>query len=148
MWAGTWSWSLVQGVKCPFFPIFWKIPILSYFSPKFLFFPIFQKFFSTFILFFFSQKLKEASEIRRISCSGKNHSCETASLWSFAKMITWSAGICRFASEQSIHLFMTVCVFGHVFCVYFRIYERKLLMMLTSQISHLACTLMKQRQHR
>ena len=53
------------------------------FSEKFLFFPIFQQFFPTFILFF-SQKLKEASEIRRISCSGKSHSCEIASLWSFS----------------------------------------------------------------
>ena len=35
---------------------------------------------------------------------------------------------------------MTVRVFGHVFCMYFRIFERKLLMMLTSQICHLACT--------
>ena len=62
------------------------------FSEKFLFFPIFHRnsyfflffssFFSTFILFF-SQKLKEASKIRRISYSGKSHSCEIASLWSF-----------------------------------------------------------------
>ena len=56
--------------------------LFSYFSPKFLFFPIFQQFFSPFILFF-SQKLKETSEIRRISCSGKSHSCEIASLWPF-----------------------------------------------------------------
>ena len=47
-----------QGVKCPIF---------SYFAPKFLFFPIFQQFFRL-SYYFFSQKLKEASEIRGISC--------------------------------------------------------------------------------
>ena len=81
-----------EGAKCPifsyffpfseknsyFFLFFTKIPIFSYFSAVF----------STFILFF-SQKLKEASEIRRISCLGKSNSCEIASLWSFpAKMTT------------------------------------------------------------
>ena len=122
---------------------------VSYFSPKFLFFPIFQQFFSTFILFF-SQKLKEVSKIRRISYSGKSHSCEIASLWSFPPK--WShdqpASVVLPQSWVLIHSFMTVHVFGRVFCVYFRIYERKLLMMLTSQICRLACTLMKQRQHR
>ena len=60
------------------FLFFTEIPIFSYFSAVFF----------DFHIIFFSQKLKEASEIRRISCSGKNHSCEIASLWSFAKMIT------------------------------------------------------------
>ena len=73
-----------QGVKCPifsyflknsyFFLFFTKIPIFPYFSGVF--------FFLTFILLF-AQKLKEASKIRRISCLGKSHSCEIASLWSF-----------------------------------------------------------------
>ena len=70
------SYFFLFSEKFLFFPIF------SYFSPKFLFFPIFQQFFSTFILFF-SQKLKEAFKIRRISYSGKSLSCEIASLWSF-----------------------------------------------------------------
>ena len=59
---------------------FLSFPIFSYFSPKFLFCHILQKFsFSSFILCF-SQKLKEASEISRISCSGKSHSSEIASM--------------------------------------------------------------------
>ena len=142
-----------QGVKCPIFSYFFL------FSEKFLFFPIFRlnsyfflffsSFFSTFILFF-SQKLKEVSKIRRISYSGKSRSCEIASLWSFPPK--WShdqpASVVLPQSWALIHSFMTVHVFGRAFCVYFRIYERKLLMMLTSQICRLACTLMKQRQHR
>ena len=59
-----------------------KFLFFSYFSPKFLFFPIFQQFFFDFHIIF-SQKLKEASKIRRISCSGKSHSCEIVSLLSF-----------------------------------------------------------------
>ena len=71
-----------------------KFPIFSYFlknSYFFLFFtkiPIFQQFFSTFILFF-SQKLKEASKIRRISYSGKSLSVRDSKFVVFpTKMIT------------------------------------------------------------
>ena len=69
------SYFLKNSYFLLFFPIFHRN---SYF---FLFFS--AQFFSTFILFF-SQKLKEASEIRWISCSGKSHSCEIASLCSFS----------------------------------------------------------------
>ena len=65
-----------------------KYPIFSYFflfSEKFLFFPIFHQnsyfsaiFFDLHIIF--SQTLKEASEIKRMSCLGKSHSCEMTSL--------------------------------------------------------------------
>ena len=75
----------VRGVKCPIFSYFFL------FSEKFLFFPIFHQnsyfsylsavFFDFHTIFF--SKLKEASKIRRISCSGKSRSCEIASLWSF-----------------------------------------------------------------
>ena len=87
VWRAVNSNSRVSSVL--FFPIFSYFLQKCYFSYFFLFFteiPIFSYFsavFSTFILFF-SQKLKEASEIRRISCSGKSHSCEIASLWSFS----------------------------------------------------------------
>ena len=128
------------------------------FSEKFLFFPIFHRnsyfflFFSNFfrLSYYFSQKLKEPSEIRRISCLGKSHSCEIASLWSFPPKSSHDqlASVVLPQSRVLIHSFMTVRVFGYVFCVYFRIYKRKLLLILTSQICHLACTLMKQRQHR
>ena len=133
----------LQGVKCPifsyFFLFFTKIPIFSYFSAIFFDFHI-----------IFSQKLKEASEIRRISCLGKSHSCEIASLWSFPPKSSHDqpASVVLPQSRVLIHSFMTVRVFGYVFCVYFRIYEMKLLLMFTSQIFHLACTLMKQQQHR
>ena len=135
-----------------FFPIFWKIPIFFYFFLFFTKIPIFSLFFSNFfrLSYYFSQKLKEPSEIRRISCLGKSHSCEIASLWSFPPKSPHDqpASVVLPQSRVLIHSFMTVRVFGYVFCVYFRIYERKFLLMLTSQICPLACTLMKQRQHR
>ena len=123
----------------PIFSYFLKNSYFSYFSAIFFDFHI-----------IFSQKLKEASEIRRISCLGKSHSCEIASLWSFPPKSSHDqpASVVLSQSRVLIHSFMTVRIFGYVFCMYFRIYERKLLLMLTSQIFHLACTLMKQRQHR
>ena len=79
------SLTVFQGVKCPIFPLFWKIPIFFLFFTEI---PIFSYFSAVLFDFhiIFSQKLKEASEIhiRRISCSVKSHSCEIASLhWSF-----------------------------------------------------------------
>ena len=62
--------ALIPGCQVSYFFLF---------SEKFLFFPIFHQNFHI----IFSQKLKEASKIRRISCSGKSHSCEIASLLSF-----------------------------------------------------------------
>ena len=56
-------------------------PIFSYFLKNSYFFLFFSNFFR--LSYYFSQKLKEPSEIRRISCLGKSHSCEIASLWSF-----------------------------------------------------------------
>ena len=122
-----------------FFLFFTKIPIFSYFSAIF---------FDLHIIF--SQTLKEVSEIKRISCLGKSHSCEITSLWSFPPKLSHDqlASVILSQSRVLIHSLMTVRIFGYVFCVYFRIYERKVLLMLTSQIFHLACTLMKQRQHK
>ena len=40
-------------------------------------------------------------------------------------MITLSVGICHFASEQRVHLFMTVRASGRVFCMYFNRYLQK-----------------------
>ena len=76
----TFGFANVRVSSVLFFPI----------SEKFLFFPFFL-FFTEIPIFYFSavfydfhiffpQKLKEAPEIRRISCSGKSHSCEIASL--------------------------------------------------------------------
>ena len=96
-----------------FFPIFGKIPFFFLFFTEI---PIFTCFSAVFFrLSCFSQKLKEASEIRRISCLGKSHSCDIASLWSFPPKLSHDqpASVVLF---QSIHSFMTVRVFRHVFC--------------------------------
>ena len=77
----------IAGFQVSYFFLFSEKFLFFLFFPIFnqnsYFFLFFSSFFPTFILFF-SQKLKEASEIRRISCSGKSHSCEIASLWSFS----------------------------------------------------------------
>ena len=68
-----------QGVKCPIFSYFLKNSYFFLFFTEVPTFSYFSAVFSTFILFS-SQKLREASEIRRVSCSGESHSCEIATL--------------------------------------------------------------------
>ena len=99
------SYFFLFSEKFPFFPIF------SYSSPKFLFFLFLAFFFFDFHTIF-SQKLKKASEIRRISCLGKSHSYEIASCGLSRQNDHMISRHVSFTSEQNARTFVhdSLCI--------------------------------------